>query len=65
MTYKEFSALLKEAKMLKKEFCSLTGIASSTLYCWNSPRGVPAWASSWIRLYLDVQKYKAIKEICS
>lgn len=55
--------LLKVAGLSKKEFALILGTTGGTISNWgNEGREIPYWVESWLKLYIENQQCKKIKE---
>jgi len=64
LTKNEFNQLLENAKLSKKEFSEIIGLAPITVNGWGGKtKGVPIWVKSWLELYIENKKCKELKEI--
>ena len=58
-----FEALLKKAKLSKKEFSLKVEMHYNSVTNWNKLDKVPQWAESWLTLYIENKDLKELKEI--
>ncbi|MCX6076026.1 MAG: XRE family transcriptional regulator [Campylobacterales bacterium] len=55
MNNEEFIIKLKEARLNKKEFVEITGLAYSTVANWSSTQNIPLWVTSWLENYIKAK----------
>jgi DNA-binding transcriptional regulator YiaG len=59
----QFNLMLKTANLSKKEFAEILGTTGGTISNWgNDNREIPYWVESWLKLYIENQQCKKIKE---
>ena len=59
----QFNLMLKTANLSKKEFAEILGTTGGTISNWgNDNREIPYWVESWLKLYIENQKCRKIKE---
>ena len=59
----EFSDLLNEAGLTKKEFAHIVGTSPGSVSNWGtSGRDFPYWVESWLQLYIENKRCKELKE---
>jgi len=64
MKKEEFTRILKEENLSKKEFANLANVAYNTINNWNDEnRPVPPWVKSWLENYIEKQKHQKMLEI--
>jgi len=69
MEYEEFRQILKSQNLTVKEFSKLSGVSYGTTTKWGKDnRPVSDWVESWLSLYVESQRLKAlenkIKSMC-
>lgn len=63
MEKQKFNEMLKIAGLSKKEFGDILGTSGGTISNWgNEGREIPYWVESWLKLYIENQQCKKIKE---
>ncbi len=63
MTTKEFEELLKQAKLTKKEFAELVKMHYTSVTNWKQDKkNIPAWVGEYLKMYIELQKYKNFKK---
>jgi len=63
MDKKEFDSILKENRLSRKDFASLSGIQYTTVGKWNdTDRPIPAWVESWLKNYIKAKSYEDVKD---
>lgn len=63
MEKQKFNEMLKTAGLSKKEFGDILGTSGGTISNWgNDNREIPYWVESWLKLYIENQQCKKIKE---
>ena len=55
MKHNEFLEKLEKAKLNKKEFVAITGLAYSTVANWSSSDNIPHWVKSWLENYIKAR----------
>lgn len=59
----QFNLMLKTANLSKKEFAEILGTTGGTISNWgNEGRDIPYWVESWLKLYIENQQCKKIKD---
>lgn len=59
----EFTEILKDINLSKKEFANLSDISYNTVNNWNDEnRPVPPWVKSWLENYTKAKSYTDVKE---
>lgn len=59
-----FKDLLKKADFNKKSFSQYLGLKYQSVNSWGSNgRAIPYWVESWLKLYIENNKYKQMKDI--
>ena len=59
----DFNLMLKTANLSKKEFAEILGTTGGTISNWgNEDRDIPYWVESWLKLYIENQQCRKIKE---
>lgn len=59
----QFNLMLKTANLSKKEFAEILGTTGGTISNWgNEDRDIPYWVESWLKLYIENQQCRKIKE---
>jgi hypothetical protein len=62
MTREEFSQLLDEADLKKREFCELLELKYDTVNTWGSSgKVIPQWVKSWLVMYKELKKCERLK----
>jgi len=57
----EFSQILKEINLTKKEFAKLANISYNTVNNWNDEnRPIPSWVKSWLENYIKAKDMDTI-----
>ena len=63
MNKEEFTELLKQENLAKKEFANLANISYNTVNNWNdSNRPVPPWVKSWLQNYIKAKDIDKVAE---
>ena len=63
MEYEEFKKVLKNNKLTLKAFSKLSGISYGTSTKWGKDnRPVSDWVESWLTLYVENQRLKALED---
>jgi len=62
MNNEEFITILKVAKLNKKEFTNLTGLAYSTVANWSTTQNIPYWVKSWLENYIKAKDMDKVAE---
>ncbi|WP_324171999.1 XRE family transcriptional regulator [Sulfurimonas sp.] len=61
MTKEDFTRLLKNIDLSKKEFAELANISYNTVNNWNDEkRPVPPWVNSWLENYIEKKKHSKL-----
>nr|BDD47915.1 hypothetical protein 4 [Campylobacterota bacterium] len=64
MTRQEFTELLKEAKLSRKEFAAKLDMTYGTVNNWgNANQSVPTWVKSWLENYIKAKHFDNAKKI--
>jgi len=59
----EFTKILKDINLSKKEFATLSNISYNTVNNWNDDnRPVPPWVKSWLENYIKAKSYEDVKD---
>lgn len=59
----DFTQLLKDINLSKKDFANLSNISYNTVNNWNDEnRPVPPWVKSWLENYIEKKKHEKLKE---
>lgn len=63
MEYEEFKIKLSTAKLKLKQFSELSGVSYGTCVKWGkNNRPVSDWVESWLQLYVENQRLKALED---
>lgn len=62
MDQRELKILLAKANLSKKEFAKMVGISQQSVNNWGSSKNIPYWVKSYLLNYIELRKYKLIKE---
>lgn len=63
MEKEKFNEMLKTAGLSKKEFGEALGTSGGTISNWgNEGREIPYWVESWLKLYIENQQCKKLKD---
>jgi len=63
MEYEEFRQILKSQNLTVKEFSKLSGVSYGTTTKWGKDnRPVSDWVESWLSLYVENQRLKALED---
>lgn len=63
MNKAEFTKILKDINLSKKEFATLSNISYNTVNNWNDDnRPVPPWVKSWLENYIKAKSYEDVKD---
>lgn len=57
-----FNTLLEEAELTKDEFAKIVELKYTSVNNWGSSQNVPHWVESWMKLYIENQKYQKLKK---
>ena len=63
MEKEEFTKLLEEAGLSKKEFAEIINITQGSLNNWGSTQNIPYWVKTWLENYIKAQDLKKITDI--
>jgi DNA-binding transcriptional regulator YiaG len=64
VTKVEFTQILKDINLSKKEFAQLANISYNTINNWSDKnKPVPPWVKSWLENYIEAKKFDKIKEV--
>ena len=62
MKKEEFTSILKQENLAKKEFANLANISYNTVNNWNDTnKPVPPWVKSWLENYIKAKSYEDVK----
>lgn len=62
MDKNRFNELLVNANLSKKAFSDIFNLSQTTVNGWGGiDKPIPYWVESWLELYIDKQKFKALK----
>ena len=63
MEYEKFREILKNQGLTVKKFSKLSGVSYGTSSKWGKDdRPVSDWVESWLTLYIENQRLKALEE---
>jgi len=63
MEYEEFRKTLKNQNLTVKKFSELSGVSYKTTTKWGKDnRPVSDWVESWLSLYVENQRLKALED---
>lgn len=62
MNQRELKVLLAQADLSKKEFAQMVGINQQSVNNWGSNKNIPYWVKSYLLNYIELKKYKLIRE---
>jgi len=63
MKKEEFTRILKQENLAKKEFANLVNMSYNTVNNWNDDnKPVPPWVKSWLENYIKAKSYEDVKD---